>query len=370
MRGLTPRHNTWPVAIYLDANVLFSWPTLTELERVALSSVASQLQQDVVIPSLVVEEAEAHRRHALDAVVANYERAVGAVEKAFPTEYVHVEPYPDVDEAMDRWHRVLNQFAVVVETEGGHALEGLRREIAGAPPAKSREPSQADEQRKAKRKAGAGGRDAAIWMTVADDVRRRAEPAHLITNDGQFGDGDALRAGLVAEVAPAQVTLHASVSAFVSQFGREAVATLSLEELEQRAGDAVKVAVEGSAEVGLAIWDGAAMPDRQKVRVVSASAVSIAEIKSYEATGDDAPFFIADTVWELQLDLLYKNDRDQLEENNWYVLEGCDVRTAVQLFLQSDRAEVVGVQVEDAPSAFMHDDGTTIIMGRSHRSAL
>ena len=359
-----------PVAIYLDANVLFSWPTLTELERVALSAVASQMGQDVVVPSLVVDEAAAHRRRKLEGVVARYERAAAAVNKAFAADGVRadVEPFPDVDSVMDRWRRVLEQSVTIVETRGEHASEGLRREVVGQPPAKPRQPPELDDERKTKVKPGAGGRDAAIWVTIVDDVRRRGETAHFITNDSAFAEGETLRPEMTDEVAPLVVALHRSVSAFVAQFGQSVEARLPRTDLEQRAADAVRAAVAMSPEIGLAIWGAdRPSPGRQRSQVHSASLESVSAIEGLEAADSDSPLYMADTIWELRLDLLYKDDGDGLEEDSWFVLGGCNVRIAAQIYVQADRAEVVGVQVLDSPSAYRGKDGSQIFIGRRRR---
>ena len=38
------------MAIYLDANILYSWSTFAELDRVALTIVAQQNQQLIFVP--------------------------------------------------------------------------------------------------------------------------------------------------------------------------------------------------------------------------------------------------------------------------------------------------------------------------------
>jgi hypothetical protein len=48
------------VTIYLDANVLIKWPDLAALDRVALSIVAAESSQEIVVPSIAMEEAESH----------------------------------------------------------------------------------------------------------------------------------------------------------------------------------------------------------------------------------------------------------------------------------------------------------------------
>jgi hypothetical protein len=53
------------LAIYLDTNVMYRWLTLAEFDRLALTILATELGQDVVVPSLVADELEGHRRRQL-----------------------------------------------------------------------------------------------------------------------------------------------------------------------------------------------------------------------------------------------------------------------------------------------------------------
>jgi hypothetical protein len=153
------------MAIYLDANVLYPWLRFTEPERLAVSIVAHQLGQEVLVPSVAVLEAEEDLRRRLeeelgklDSAKAGLERIMGESVEVFP------EPIPDVDEQLEVWRERLEEFATIVPLTNDDAHLALRREIEGRRPARPRE----------KGKHGAGGRDAAVWLTLLRDHRERA----------------------------------------------------------------------------------------------------------------------------------------------------------------------------------------------------
>jgi len=49
------------VAIYLDTNVMYGWHTFAELDRLALTILASELGQEIIIPSLVARNSRGTR---------------------------------------------------------------------------------------------------------------------------------------------------------------------------------------------------------------------------------------------------------------------------------------------------------------------
>jgi hypothetical protein len=95
------------MAIYLDANVPWSWRTLTEADRLALSIVAHQLGQSVFVPSIAMREAEERYRRDLEATVDRFEQAQSDVARRFSEEElsVHIEPWPDIDGMIETWRR-------------------------------------------------------------------------------------------------------------------------------------------------------------------------------------------------------------------------------------------------------------------------
>ncbi len=79
------------VAVYLDTNVLYGWTTFTALNRLAISIVAGQLNQPLVLPQIVADE-EAQLGRELQSAVDSYAAAERALQALFPIEYTHVEP--------------------------------------------------------------------------------------------------------------------------------------------------------------------------------------------------------------------------------------------------------------------------------------
>src|SRR5437763_30083 len=97
MRGWTA------VAIYLDTNVVYGWRTFAELDRLALTILASELGQQIVVPNLVAEELEGHMRRSFERAAAQFEAAAARVERLFELEYVMTEPVLNVDIALTPW---------------------------------------------------------------------------------------------------------------------------------------------------------------------------------------------------------------------------------------------------------------------------
>lgn len=174
------------VGIYLDANVLWPWRSLTEPDRLALSIVAHQLEQGIFIPWVVVREAEEDYRRTLQASLDALDKSEREVEALFGTEVrTHVEPRPDVDGVLATWRRRLEEFATVLPLHPEDAIAAFEREIVGTPPAKGREPH----------KPGRGGRDVAIWLTVARHHSKGTEEGHLVSADGDMSDSRNVGAG-------------------------------------------------------------------------------------------------------------------------------------------------------------------------------
>jgi hypothetical protein len=77
------------VAVYLDANVLWPWRSFTEPDRLALSIVAHQIGQEVLIPEVAAEEAESHYRRSLEDAVENFERAGRDLNRLFGRDFAY-----------------------------------------------------------------------------------------------------------------------------------------------------------------------------------------------------------------------------------------------------------------------------------------
>jgi hypothetical protein len=96
------------VAIYLDANILWSWRTFNEVDRLALSIVAHQSGQAVRLPEIAAREAEEHYRRTFVDAVERHENAAQDLAAKFDQEIdVLLEPTPWVPDAVERWRQRL-----------------------------------------------------------------------------------------------------------------------------------------------------------------------------------------------------------------------------------------------------------------------
>src|SRR4051812_47596279 len=103
------------MAIYLDSNVLFPWRTFAELDRVALSIVASQTNQLVLIPWLVEEEVVAHYQRSLEEALNGLDSALNDVNRLFDAaDEVWIEPHPSVDAEMSSYRTRLAALATTI----------------------------------------------------------------------------------------------------------------------------------------------------------------------------------------------------------------------------------------------------------------
>ena len=155
------------MAIYLDANILWSWRTFDELDRVAVSIVAAQTQQRVLVPTIAAEEAEANLTRSLESIEAEWDAAVARLTDGFTIQYVYVEPVPSVERQVAAWRTRLQEFASPLPVDDGLALEALKREAWGTPPARRLIGDRGND------KGCRGARDAAIWLAIVRDHTAR-----------------------------------------------------------------------------------------------------------------------------------------------------------------------------------------------------
>jgi len=343
------------MAIYLDANVLWSWRTFAEPERLALSIVADQLGQRIIVPWIAAEEAAAHHRRSLEAAVACIDRAESALKRAFNSDFlIEPDPWPDVEEDVKRWRMALAQLGTVLPLSDEIAKEALLREINGDPPA-----------RRTDKGSGVGGRDAAIWLSVVADHARRREPGHFISaNSRDFAHNDRLRPELAAEIGSDQaaLTLHIGIEPFLKQLGTvKDDASVSLEALAQWATPAVTSGLADSLAVVRAVsirwvpevWIGA--------RVQSAVPVEITRVRRYER--DQQAVTIVDARWELVADLHIK------KTNAWdtvRVIDGLELEGSVQVYLPEETgvrgdAALIGAQLTSQYDLHLREDGSATL---------
>jgi hypothetical protein len=131
------------------------------------------------------------------------------------------------DELLDRF--------TVIDLEGEHAREALRREALRILPARG----------------GRGARDSAIWLTIVDLVARGGE-VHLVTNNVTDFGKDALHPAMMDEIAalPGEVKYHLTINAFLDSIAIKASVPPEVEEaIEEAFGAAIRAEViENSIE--------------------------------------------------------------------------------------------------------------------------
>lgn len=284
------------MAIYLDTNVLRAWPADGGIDRVALSLVADQLEQKIVIPSLVVDEAAAALRRDLEAALAEQDKAIETVNQLFGADGFLDYPsvYPDVDELVDRWKENLTEWAEIAPTSPAHMVEGIHREIAGSAPA----------TRTAK--GGTGARDAAIWATIREHHGAASGPGHLVTNDSHFGRSE-IHESLLDEIGPHSMTLHKHVGTLLDELGE--VTSESPISVEQLGASGVNALVEGLRDnraVARAILDPLSQGWHVRTRVLEAKAVEVISTRRYTSGATEVQ--LVEGVWQVRAELLAQRE--------------------------------------------------------------
>jgi hypothetical protein len=329
------------VSIYLDANILWPWRTFDEIDRLALSIVASQIGQRIFVPEVAAKEAAAHYRRSLEEALGEYESALQSLRKKFGDEFAeHEQLGPGVEQAVEAWESRLRDLAEILPTRPEDALEGLHREISGTPPAKKRVP----------KKPGAGARDVAIWLTILGHHRRANEPSVFITkNKDDFASGGALKPELAGELADLEhpITLFLSLEDFIATLGTAVdSAPPSLDELQRLAEEPLRQAVRARPDIPPAYWGRLEPHLRYESELVSARPVNILAARRYEQ-GDDAVTLI-DSEWTLDIRPLYR-EIDTTEPGVWSALvEPVDVDARVHLFVRESKAKPEAVESSPA----------------------
>jgi hypothetical protein len=348
------------MAIYLDANVLWSWRSFAEPERLALSIVARQLGQEVFVPSIAAREAEENYRRSLEEALEKVDKAWSTVQRLFETEAeFYVDPWPQVDETVETWRRRLEELTTILPLHDEDAHAAFDREITGTPPAKSRE----------RGKPGRGGRDAAIWLTVARHHAGLAEGGHFVSKDGDMADTkDRLHARLRQDIAaaPNEVQLYATIEALLTRLGKAVKGReVTIEELSGLASGALAHGLRESLEVPHAVWDTLRPELRYSTVVSDARAVEILQQDRYEQ-GHEAVIAI-NARWELDVECCYQR-RDAAAPELWDAVQQIPVAANVQVFLEErntilQEGQLIGAQVTSETGLFFMTDGSVAVIG-------
>jgi rRNA-processing protein FCF1 len=321
------------VAIYLDTNVMYGWHTFAELDRLALTILASELGQEIIIPSLVAEELEGHTRRQLERAAAKFEAASSRAERLFELDYVMTEPVLDVDLVLARWRTALEDAFGMCDVTADDALTGLRREVVGTPPARRPDAN----------KPGVGGRDAAIWLAVVRDHADRGEPGFFVTRDKGFWDGEKMKPRLAEDVADGAepLTLHKSVESFLIGLGEHDEVEVDPDDVRVRALPLIKSGLERSPLLPRAVFDRDFYELEVRTDVTDGTIEHVERARRF--VGDLGEILLIDATWRLDFRLLYR-DRPPAEDILWFVVDELDARGQVQVYLGQPHSETTGGQ--------------------------
>jgi hypothetical protein len=201
------------VAIYLDTNVIPRRGELHAPHIAALEGVAEAVQQSLVLPAMVLAESVSARRRDIEEAFDVIRIGLRQAEKLVRLEGIYL---PDPAEALAAWDAELRRVFAIAPLPNEAAEEALLREVNRVRPARD----------------GRGARDAAIWLTVLSDHRRRGGEGHFVSaNTDDFGDPSArsqLHPDLQAELAGLP-PLHfaASIDALLDALASKAAVSIT-----------------------------------------------------------------------------------------------------------------------------------------------
>ena len=345
------------MGVYLDTNVIYGWTTFTELSRLAISIVAGQLNQPLVLPELVADEAEAQHARELQSAVDRYESAERALQDLFPIEYTHVEPYPDLQGRLGAWRTLRDEVFEVAPMQPSDAVEALRREIHGVPPAKPRRPG----------KPGAGARDAALWLTLVRDHLERGQESHFVTtNHIDFLDGGQLKHRLQQDLEGApSLRVYRNAEEFVAQLGAaDDDRPVDLDALKTRAYDAVRDGLRNSFLVADAVFSETSNL-RIRSEVLDGTPTRVVRTRHYERREEAVT--LATAEWDLLVRCSYQQvDRD--EPDAWYAAPEVRVIGPVQVYLPggasvNEPGQFIAARLTAAGSVHVMSNGGLLLDG-------
>jgi hypothetical protein len=330
------------MAIYLDSNVLYPWRTFTELDRVAVSIVAAQTTQFVLVPWLVAEEARGHYRRSLEKAVARMNSAISDVNRMFDElDDVGFDPIPDIDHQVESWQERLDVMAKTIPPVAEDAVEALRREVWGVAPARRTE------------KKGVGARDAAIWLSIVRDHAERGEAGHFITEDADF----ILRPSMGDDVAAEHpLQLHTSVADFLSVLGDAVDTEVAVADL-LGAAQSVRVVFADALEIPRAVFAQLNEEHRYRTEVKEAQPIQVLAARRYER--DDEALLVVDSEWDIVADILHQ-PRDA-DDDRWYLHEDIEVTGTLQMYLPAgaqsgSMPQIISARLKSDYSIYIYPD--------------
>jgi hypothetical protein len=239
---------------------------------------------------------------------------------------------------------------------GEDALEGLRREVIGEPPAVR----EAD-------KPGRGARDVAIWMSVVRDHIRRQEPGHFITRDGGFWARDKAHPGLERDTAGAgqPLKLHRSATDFIKQLGRRDEADIELKVVEA-ALPLIASGLEHLQALPRAVFEvDTNRPDEFEFRTsVTDGAVDAIE-RAWRFGGSSHEVLLVDARWRLEFTLSFRRN----QASSWYSVSDLSARGRVQVYLTDPAStlaagQFIAAQLKPDQFIWLGDDGSLHVLSK------
>ncbi|HLB20396.1 MAG TPA: PIN domain-containing protein [Gaiellaceae bacterium] len=323
------------MTIYLDTNALYNWLDLAALDRVALSIVAADSQQQVIVPSIAAEEAESHFVRRLQRA-ANQIRLGQKIFNELFHEPLLKENLPDIGKIVGDWRIGLTRHASTIEPPEGALEEAIRREIWRLPPARAIGGTKGED-------AGAtGARDCVIWLTVVDHHRRAGDDGHFISADRDFTfKSGQFKPELLADLNGIDRPLHSypSVFEFLKKSGQLVGAAdfdLTLEELQERAEPIVRRILPLVSVVAEAAF--ASVDDRYVYETVidEAQAMRIRSGRRYDTA--NGHLFVVDSIWKLRADC-YRTEATGTLESPVDAVEDAWFEGGIQLYLPTEEGE-------------------------------
>jgi hypothetical protein len=315
------------VAIYLDANVLWGWRSFAESDRLALSIVAAQINQDILIPQVAAEEAAAHYARGLEKAVSDFEAASADLERVFGERFdVYAEPNPWPADQVATWRARLKELATILPLDPDDAVEALLREVNGTPPA-----------RRVTSGSGKGGRDAAIWLSVLRDHSERSEEGHLITADKtDFSREGALRPELRVELPDDAQALryYDGIGSFLRLLGDPVDdATLDLSSYGDAVTRMVREGVRESPEFNRLILSNSAAHANVIADVKAVDLGPVIGSRLYR--DEEREVWTINSRCRLEIDALLRTD--ELAQNQFWRFEDIQIRGSIQFYLASEQ---------------------------------
>ena len=347
------------MAIYLDTNVMYDWRTFAEADRVALAVLARELDQPIIVPTLVAEELEASLRRRLREAAREFDSLSAKLHGLFQLEYVMTEPSLAADLVVEPWRAALAEEFDSCEVTAEDALAGLRREIAGAPPALRTGPN----------KPGTGGRDAAIWHAIVRDHLAREDNGFFITRDvrGFMADGR-LREELEADLAGCErpLSVFPTVEDFLRGLGTKDDVEVDLADIGPRVMALAREGLKEARALPRAVFDEHHAEFEFRTVIEDGEVLRIVRAQRFD--GQFGGILLVDCECRLNFHLRYRHlpvhreDATHRDDGTWFVVQDLDARGRIQGYLDSEGSgRFIAAQLKPRQSVWISGENVVMI---------